>query len=83
MLCFHPMKTNHAMQLTNLNWNCFEGRQTKKHTKPEFEKKKLVWIIGHETKSTKIIRPVLGKKLVSGRAVRGRTGSRRSAWNWV
>ena len=38
MLCFHPMKTNHAMQLTNLNWNCFEGRQTKKHTEPEFEK---------------------------------------------
>ena len=52
------------MQQTNLYWNCFQGRQTEKHTGPEFEK--LVWIIGHETKSTKIIRPVLGKKLVSG-----------------
>ena len=52
------------MHQTNLCWDCFERRQTKKLTESEFEK--LVWIIGHETKSTKIIQPVSGKKLVSG-----------------
>ena len=29
-------------------------------------KKRVVWIIGHETKSSEIIWPVSGKKLVSG-----------------
>ena len=48
--------------------------------------KKLVWIIGHETKSAKIIQPVSGKKLVSGGLLAewdGGTGGRLSAWNWV
>ena len=54
MLCFHPMKTNHAMQLTNLNWNCFEGRQTKKHTKPEFEEKNLYGSLAMRQKAPKL-----------------------------
>ena len=72
-------------QKKNLCWDCFERRQTKKLTESEFEK--LGWIIGHETKSTKIIRPVSGNKLVSGgrwlSGTGGRTKSRRSAWNWA
>ena len=54
----------HPIQLAKLYWHFFESRQTKKYAESELEK--LVWIIGHETKSTKILRPVLGKKLVSG-----------------